>query len=403
MHDLPYLTSGLLGIGGRIKEHLDDFRVEELPLYEACGEGTHIYFRVAKRGIPTPVAVDRIAKHMGVKPGDVGFAGMKDARAVTSQVMSIEHADPDKLTGYRDQHMQVVWTSRHTNKLRTGHLAGNRFVIRIRGAGEANLEDAERVLDVLKTRGVANYFGPQRFGDRGDTHLLGEAMVRDDLDEFMAIFLGRPCDDDSPECKAARDAFDTGYFNRALDRWPWNYTNERRSLAVYKKKQRPGPAMSAIDKRMKRLYVSAFQSTLFNEVLTRRLDSMDRVFVGDLACKTDTGGVFTVEDVAAEQTRADEFEISPTGMIPGYRSCLAEGEPGQIERDVLAAHDIELEQFKRIGPLKVKGTRRALRFRLDDCGVSPGQDDHGEYLELKFAAKSGCYATVVLREIMKND
>ncbi len=400
---MPYLTNDLPGIGGRIKEYLEDFCVEEIPLYEPCGEGTHVYFRVVKRGIPTPAAVDRIAKYMGVKPADIGFAGMKDAKAVTSQVMSIEHVDPDKLAAYRDRDMEIVWTSRHTNKLRTGHLAGNRFAVRIRGVGRAQLADAERILEVLKTRGAPNYFGPQRFGGRGDTHLLGEALVRNDLDEFISIFLGRPQDDDPPDCKAARDAFDSGYFNRALDRWPWHYTNERKALSIYRKKRHVGPAVAIIDKRMKRLYVSAFQSELFNEVLSRRIDSIDRVFAGDLACKTDTGGVFTVEDVAAEQERADRFEISPTGMVPGYRSSLAEGEPGKIEREVLAAHNIGLDQFKHIGPLKISGSRRALRFRLADCGISPGRDERGEYLELKFTAEAGCYATVVLREIMKND
>jgi len=400
---LPYLTSNLPGIGGRIKEHVDDFRVEEIPLYEACGEGTHVYFRVVKRGIPTPAAVDRIARHMGVRPGDIGFAGMKDAQAVTSQMMSLEHADADRLAAYSDRHMQIVWTSRHTNKLRPGHLAGNRFTIRVRGVAEDKLDDARRILEVLQRRGVANYFGPQRFGARGDTHLLGEAMVAGDLHEFMAVFLGRPDDDDPPDCKAARDAFDTGYFNRALGRWPWHYANERKALAAYKKKKRPGPAMAAIDKRMKRLYVSAFQSAIFNEVLARRLDSIDSVLVGDLACKTDTGGVFIVTDAEAEQPRAQRFEISPTGMIPGYRCHLADGEPGRIERDVLASHNIELDQFKRIGTLKVKGTRRALRFRLDDCSISAGSDECGGYLELNFVAKSGCYATAVLRELMKTD
>ena len=152
---------------------------------------------------------------------------------------------------------------------------------------------------------------------------------------------------------------------------------------------------------MKRLYVSAFQSAIFNKVLARRIDSVDRVFVGDVAKKTATGGIFVVEDAETDQQRTDEFEISPTGPLPGYRCELAEGRPGQIERDVLAERGVDPEQLHRTGTLKVKGTRRELRFALSNPRLSAGTDKHGEYIELVFGAPSGCYATVAVDEILK--
>jgi tRNA pseudouridine13 synthase len=400
-HELPYLTPGLPGIGGRIRERDEDFRVEEIPLYAACGEGTHTYFRVTKSGLPTPVAVARIARHMGVSAAQIGYAGLKDAHAVTTQMMSLEHADAGRLAAYRDPRVRVEVVGRHGNKLRPGHLSGNRFTLRIRGVDEAQLPAARAVLDVLERRGVPNYFGPQRFGARGDTADLGRALVRGDLREFVAVLLGRPRDDDPPDCKAARDAFDNGFYPRALDRWPRHYANERRALAAYRKKQDAGRAVGAVDKRMKRLYVSAFQSRIFNAVLVRRIGTLDRVLEGDLAEKADTGGVFYVEDAPAEQPRADRFEISPTGPIPGYRSSLARGEPGEIEAAALATEDVTAEDFRRVGALKVKGTRRALRFRPAESDLSAGRDEHGEYVQVAFTATSGCYATVLLREIMK--
>ncbi len=401
MNELPYLTSDLPGIGGQVKHRVEDFHVDETPLYEASGEGTHVYFRIEKRGIPTPAAINRIARYMGVRPSDIGAAGMKDAKAIATQMLSLEHADAEKLAAYADSQLRVIWTGRHSNKLRTGHLAGNGFRIRIRDVGAAQLREARAVMDVLSSRGVPNYFGAQRFGLRGDTAALGEALIRGDLEEFVAVFLGRPMDDDPPDCKAARDAFDAGSMDRALKRWPRHYADQRKALAAYKKKHRPNAAVAAIDKRLKRLYVSAFQSAIFNEVLARRIDSTDRLFVGDLAQKSDTGGVFIVEDVLTEQQRADAFEISPTGPLPGYRCRLAEGRPGQIERDILGQRRIDLEQLRCTGPLKVKGTRRALRFRLRDPGLSAGADEHGEYLELVFGAPPGCYATTVIEEISK--
>jgi tRNA pseudouridine13 synthase len=403
MESLPYLTKDIPGVGGLLKQRVEDFRVEEIPLYEACGEGSHVYFRVEKAGIPTPVAVQRLARYMGVRPDDIGVAGMKDAQAITLQMMSLEHAEPEKLAVYHDPEMHVVWTSRHTNKLRPGHLAGNRFDIRLREVGEKHLARAREILGVLQRRGVPNYFGQQRFGARGDTAVLGEALIREDLKTFIALFLGKSQPGDPPDCKAARDAFDAGYFDRALARWPRHYVNERKALCAYKRKKHAGPAMAAVDKRMRRLYVSAFQSELFNEVLARRIETFDTVLAGDLAQKTDSGGVFLVEDAATEQKRAAAGEISPTGPIVGYRCHLAQGEPGAIEQEILAAHNIRLEDLHKVGSLKVKGARRPLRFVIDSPELSVGRDEHGEFLQLRFTASSGCYATVVLREIMKTE
>ena len=400
---LPYLTSGLPGVGGRIKESVEDFRVEEIPLYPLSGRGTHVYFRLTKAGIPTPVAVNRIARYMGVHPNDIGVAGMKDSQALTSQMMSLEFADMGRLARFRDSQIKVEVAGCHGNKLRPGLLAGNRFDIRIRGVGRRDLPPAQAVLEVLARRGVPNYFGQQRFGARGDTGLLGELMVKDELKEFVAVFLGRAIPGDPPECKAARDAFDAGCLGRAIQLWPRHYTDQRHALLAYRRRENPTAALAAIDKRMRRLYVSAFQSGIFNEVLAQRLGTIDRVLAGDLAQLGADGPVFLVEDPAAEQPRADRFEISPTGPVFGYRSSIAGSEPGRIEQETLARHGVTLEDFRRVGVLKVKGTRRALRFGLNDPQLTAGRDGRGEYVQLTFTATPGCYATVVLREIMKSD
>ena len=403
MLDLPRLTGEMPGIGGRIKQVPGDFRVDELALYEPSGAGTHVYFRVVKGGVATPVAVERIARYMNVRPGDIGVAGLKDARAVTSQMMSLEHADAARLAAYHDAQVRVTGTWFHGNKLRPGHLAGNRFAVRIRGVGRARLDQARATLDVLVRRGVPNYFGAQRFGARGDTAILGEALVRGDLERFVALVLGGPRHDDPPDCRAAREAFDAGDFAAALAHWPRHYGDERRALSAYKRKRRPGAAVRAIDKRLKRLYVSALQSAIFNDMLARRIESIDRLWAGDLAGKTLGGGVFPVEDPDAEQARAEAFEISPTGAVVGYRSRLAEGEMGLIEREVLAERRIDPEAFRHVGPLRSKGTRRALRFALREAAITAGSDESGEFLELTFTAAPGSYATVALDEIMKVD
>jgi len=399
----PYLTEDLPGIGGRIKQTPEDFCVDEVPLYAAGGEGTHVYFQIRKVGVPTPAVIDRIARYMKVRPSDIGLAGLKDAQAVATQWLSLEHADADKLAAYRDRQVEVVSVTRHTNKLRPGHLAGNRFRIRIRDVDAGAQAAAEAVMAVLAQRGVPNYFGRQRFGLRDDTDRLGAALIRDDLPEFISLYLGGPDPDDPVDCRKARAAFDEGNFDEALSHWPRHYRNERRALSAYKRRRKPGPAVAAIDKRMKRLFVSACQSRIFNDVVAGRINTVDRLFLGDLAQKTDSGGVFEVEDVDTEQTRANAGEVSPTGPILGTRCRLASGEPGKVERNAVAASGLAVEDFDRVGRLKLKGARRALRFFVGDPALSSGDDAGGAFLEVQFTAPSGCYATVVLREIMKAD
>ena len=401
MADTRYLTRELPGTDGAIKARCEDFRVDEIPAYEACGTGDHVFFRVRKTGVPTFAAVERIARHMGVSTQAVGVAGLKDAHAVTSQWMSLEHIDPAKLEAFTDSQVSIEAITRHTNKLKTGHLTGNRFTVRIREAGPGALAIAEPIVDVLTRRGVPNFFGPQRFGDRGDTGQLGAAIIREDAAEFLRVLLGGPRESDPPECRAAREAFDAGDLDVAIEAWPRRYGDQRRTLAAYKKRGDAGRAMAAVDKRMKRLYVSAFQSLIFNAVLAERIDGLDGVMLGDWAQKHDTGGVFRVDDVAAEAPRAERFEISATGPIPGYRSRLGEGAVGEIELAAMERFEITPGQFRIAGPLKVKGTRRALRFRAEGLAVSAGDDEHGSYLELCFAAPSGSYATVLTDEIMK--
>ncbi len=401
MATLPYLTASMEGIGGVIKASAEDFRVEELPLYAASGQGDHVYIHISKIGIPTSAAVERLAKHLGIPRAAVGFAGLKDAQAATTQWLSVEHADESRLATFHDRQVRILATTRHTNKLKPGHLAGNRFTIRIRQVGQSHLAQAQAIADVLSQRGVPNYFGQQRFGLRGDTAALGRALIAEDAQEFVELLLGRPSPDDPQDCREARTAFDACDFDRARAAWPRHYGDQRRALAAYRKKQRPGPAVGAVDKAFKRLCVSAFQSEIFNIVVARRIMDIDTLWPGDWAQKHDNGAVFQVHDVVTESPRAMAFEVSPTGPLVGYRSKLADGQPGEIERAVLAQFGVTCEQFRIAGPLKVKGARRALRFAPKDLTCQAGSDTGGEFVEVAFTAPSGCYATVLLRELMK--
>ncbi|NLX13222.1 MAG: tRNA pseudouridine(13) synthase TruD [Phycisphaerales bacterium] len=401
VHDLPYLTAEVPGIGGQIKMRPEDFRVDEEPLYEACGDGTHVYFRIEKIGLATPRAIHDLARALHRQPREFGYAGMKDANAVTTQIISLEHVDPKRILELSVPRIRVLSVERHTNKLKIGHLKGNRFTIRVRDTLPEREPDVRAMLDVLGRRGVPNYFGPQRFGMRGDTWLIGRALLRGDYPEALAVLLGRCGPSDYGEVRRAREAFDRGEYEAAADVWPYPFNTERRVCRAYAGSGNARKAFKMIDAHMQRFYVSAFQSQLFNQVVSMRLDTLDRLVEGDLAWRHPQGAVFRVEDLAKEQPRCEAFEISPTGPLFGYRMSEPDGDPGRIERDLLAGENMTLDDWREPGQRKIKGGRRPLRFQPHESHVEGGRDEAGDYLQVQFFLESGCYATTVLREICK--
>lgn len=399
--NLPYLTD-FPGIAGRIKDRPEDFVVQEIPLYEPSGQGEHVYCRIEKKGMNTIDTVTRLAAALNVSSRDIGYAGLKDARAVASQLFSILGTTPEAVLALQMPGITVKSADRHINKLRIGHLAGNRFIVKIREVEPADAEKVRPVLDELQRRGMPNYFGEQRFGRRGNNDLLGAALVSGDLKKMLGLLLGDPQPGvDDAQAQGARKAYDAGDLERALHLYPRHCGMERRVLARFIKKGNPAAAVWTIDERLRRLWVSALQSRLFNEVVAKRIGSLDRVMDGDLAWKHENGAVFHVESAAVEQPRADAFEISPTGPLVGYRMTLPAGEPLAMEEAIFAAHQITPADFRASGRHKVKGARRPLRIRPENVEVAGGTDEFGPHITLSFTLPSGAFATVLLGEVMR--
>ncbi|MBU0717738.1 MAG: tRNA pseudouridine(13) synthase TruD [Planctomycetes bacterium] len=383
-----------------IKSDYEDFEVEELPLYPADGQGTHTYILIEKAGLSTMQAIHDIARELDVPRRAIGFAGLKDARAVTRQWISIEHVEPPRVENLNIARIHVLEVTRHRNKLRLGHLKGNRFVIKVRETETERLAEIQDGLAVLTRKGVPNYFGQQRFGGRGDSWAAGQAIVRGQPEEVIDIVLGRPGQRDSGSVLHARQLYEAGHYEQAARAWPGMFRDERRAVRVLARTSgNRRRAFGAIDVNTRRFYVSAYQSYLFNQVVAARLEyGLDKVWDGDLAWIHSSGAVFAVDDPAVEQGRADNFEISPSGPLYGYRMSTPLGRAGQIEADTLATEKLTTEAFRR-GPLRIKGARRSLRFQPSDARVRLGADQRGAYLELIFSLPRGCYATALLREL----
>ena len=347
----PLLTHHLPGTGGRIKSTPDDFIVEELPAYEASGVGDHTYLQIEKCGITTHEAVRRVARALGVSPREIGYAGMKDAHAVTVQTISVEHTPVAKceaaLLGIDG--VRLLGAKLHKNKIKIGHLRGNRFILRIRDCGPDAVPRARAVLDELTRSGCPNFFGEQRFGNRADNDQVGRLLVRG-------------------EYEAAGD------------------------LAGDDLRRKP--------RDLVRLYVSAYQSALFNRILAARMPHLGRLEAGDLAFLHDRGAVFRVDDAVVEQPRADAGEISPSAPMFGTKTLLADGGPGEVERAVLAEEGLAPPMFDVRGAGEFTGERRPMRIPVVAAEVREIADD-ATAAEVRFDLPRGSYATIVLAEVMK--
>jgi len=397
--DLPFLTADLPGTGGVLKRTPEDFAVDEIPLYEPCGEGEHVFALLEKRGIATFEAVRRLAERLQIPERYVTFAGLKDARAVTTQWISVFGATEDQVAAVSAPAVRLSHVRRHTNRLRVGHLRGNRFSIVVRDAAPGHADRVRAVLDVLLRRGVPNFFGEQRFGTRGDSYLYGECLLRNDREGVLRHLLGGPPGATrDPRVLESRRLFDEGRYAEAYDAMPIKHRIEKKALGALVRFGDAESAVRAIPKRMRQIFISSYQSWLFNRVAADRVEGLDRLEDGDMAYVHRTGRAFLVEDARAEQPRCTAFEISPSGPIFGSRTSRTAGEPGRREEALLAEAGVTAEHFRAVRGIKLKGSRRSLRIPLRDFSHEP--IDETSY-RLRFSLPSGSFATVVLREFMK--
>ena len=281
----PFLTQDLPGVGGEIRVAPEYFHVEEVPAYLPKGEGEHLYFLLEKEGRTTREVLEFLRDEVGVPEKEIGVAGLKDKRAKTRQWFSIPRKYEDALCLLENlQGVRLLAADLHTNKLRTGHLKGNRFHILIRRP-KGGVAEAEAVLKRLAEKGVPNYYGPQRFGLGGLNPVRGYKLVKEGK--------GRGS--------------------------PW----------------------------LKRFLIGSLQSLLFNDWVALRmaLGLYDRVVLGDWAKKHATGGEFLVED-PGEAERALRLEISATGPLFGKKYPEAQGEARAIEDEVLARYGLKREEFR---------------------------------------------------------
>ena len=340
-YEPPYCTGELPGTGGAIGSEPEDFRVDELPAYAPSGSGEHRYVLVEKRLMTTPELVKLIARAADVDAREIGYAGLKDKHAVTTQWLSLPNKSRATSEWALPEGVRVLESSLHANKLRTGHLTGNRFEITLTGVGPHAFENARAIGARIERSGLPNYFGAQRFG-------------RDNLLEALSFLR----------------------------------EGGRRRLNGF----------------LLKLYPSVVQSEVFNRYLALRSgDGLDRLLAGEIVRLEGSGATFLVEDLARETPRFERREIHPTGPILGPKMRPARGRPLELEAEaarLTGVDDAMLSTLARFAP----GTRRDLRVYPQNLEISTvgGGDGAGpERLRLAFELPAGSYATVLVRELTR--
>lgn len=387
------------GLGGAIKTEPEDFLVEEIPLVSPTGEGDHVIAQVEKRMLSTLDALLFLSKAAHVSERQIGYAGLKDARAVTRQYVSLPHVRPERVAGLAGPRYRVLSAVRHPHGLKIGHLKGNRFTIRIRGAAPARVPAARAALEALVRRGMPNPYGGQRFGTKGDSHLLGRAILAGDWPAVLDLLLGRPSPlENDPRMRAARSAWAGGRHAEALEHLPIKRRSEKRALSAYIRTGSAREAFDALGTHPRRIWISAWQSHLFNQVLERRVEAgtWDRLLPGDVAWVHASGAQYEAGAGPEEARRADELAASPTGPLPGYDQRLAAGEPGRLERAVLSEARVDPEAF-RAAHVRMRGSRRPLRVPVREASLDT---EGADVVVVRFVLPPGAFATVLLELLM---
>jgi len=334
-HEPAVMDDGATPIDAQIGSAPEDFLVDEIPLYPQSGAGEHLYVWVEKRGYTTPAMLRAVTRAAGVDERDVGYAGLKDKHAVTRQWLSLPSKARPPSEWQLPEGITLVEHTHHSNKLRTGHLLGNRFSITLVTADLGALEKATAIAERLRTRGLYNYYGGQRFGRRGDG--LRQALV-------------------------------------------W---------------LREGAKLHGLPRFLTKLYPSVIQAEVFNRYFSaRRILGLDRLILGEVVRLNNAGAMFSVEDTEREGPRLTSGDIHLTGPIFGPKARPTSADAAALEASVIDELGLNHEAREKLARL-APGTRRDLIAPLTDLALRWGGVGR---LEVEFSLPSGSYATEVIRQ-----
>ena len=411
-----YWTRGIPGIGGKLKVDPDDFFVDERSIFPPEDpKGDYTVAVVRHRNWEMNRLVRRLGSNLRIGRNRIAFAGTKDKRAVATQLMTF-WAPLEAVSALNIPDVDILRCYRSRTETRLGALIGNDFKILVR---EIDREDAGARIgmmsDSLKSLGgFPNFFGVQRFGvTRPITHLIGKAMVHGDLEKAVMLYIGEETEYEFEECKEARRfVSETKDFKKALEIFPQALTFERMIVGhlAHDEKDFAG-AIRTLPRNLVMMFVHAYQSYLFNKILSARIDAgipLDRAIDGDVILPLDKNGLpdhrryIRVSDANIERVneQISEGKGFVSGSLFGSIPSLAEGIMGEIEKKIVDEEALSSEDFivTQLMEASSKGMRRELISTINDFKFEIKEE--GAYFS--FGLNKGCYATSMIREFMKS-
>lgn len=401
------------GVGGRIKVYPEDFVVEEIPRLPPPGDGKYVIARVESRGWETNALLKKFSAALSIPVGAIGFAGMKDKRAVTRQIMSFP-CSIENVSGMNIRNVRVEVMYRSYSPIFRGNLEGNRFEVVVRDIAD-DIESVRKTAEEIENAGgFPNFFGVQRFGVvRPITHLVGKHILRGDMKKAVMTYIGNPIKGEDEEDYRARKFIEESMdFEEGLKIYPRRLVFERQMIEhLSKKKEDWQGALKKLPRNLSVMFVHAYQSYIFNRVLSMRLKMgipVNEAIEGDIVITFENGDVQSRKGIKVKKSNIEKINRQirkgncfPSGIIAGYDSNFADGKMGEIERKVMEEEGINPEDFlvHDIPFLSSKGMRRIIISPLKRINWSMEKG----MLKLSFSLSKGCYATSLLREFMKGD
>ena len=426
-------------IGGKIRSVTEDFQVEEVlvdsskahiipPKMEVQALGAtleqqrHLLCVLVKQNWDNFLATKNVAIQLGLEQNSLQIAGIKDAKAITAQYVTIENLTIEDIANVNLKGVQIRPIGYLRNPLSVFYLLGNHFKIKITNITQNQAIVHEQVNqtinEITKLGGIPNFYGHQRFGTtRPITHFVGKAILEGNFEQAALLFLAKPSPDEHPESRQARTELQqTHDFKTALEHYPKQLRYERLMLKYLNEHPNDfAKAFNVLPLKLQALFVQAYQSYLFNRFLSERVKaglSLNKAEVGDFIVGVERTGLpmVNMSQTVTTQNQDRANEAISTGRmrlalpIVGFKQKLSSGIMGELEQHVLQQEGVNLNDFRVTVNSKMggKGSLRTVLTPVKNFQLlSIFENTTGLSISLEFMLLRGCYATVLLREIIK--
>jgi len=427
------------GTGGQIRSVDQDFQVEEvlidgskaqinlsgkepMALGASPQQQQHLLCILVKQNWDTFIATKNIANQLGLGQNALQIAGIKDAKAITAQYFTVENLPMDAITKINIKGVQIRPIGYLRNPLSIFYLLGNCFKIKITNVTQnqtiINEQVKQTIQEVTQLGGIPNFYGHQRFGTtRPITHFVGKAILEGNFEKAVMLFLAKPSSDEHPESRQARTNLQqTHDFETALKNYPKQLRYERLMLKYLNEKSNNFiKAFDVLPLKLQVLFVQAYQSYLFNRFLSERVKSgllLNKAEVGDFVVGVERTGLpmVNISQTVTVQNQLKVNEALTLGKmrlalpIVGFKQKLSGGIMGELEQRILQQENVIMDNFRVTAHSKMGG-RGSLRTALtpvhDFKLLDVSKDGDKLSFSLNFMLFRGCYATVLLREIIK--